>query len=401
MKILRIIFRTILGLTFMFSGFVKGVDPLGSVYKFQEYFEAYGMEWLSPLALTLAILLCAIEFTIGVMLILGVKPKISSWLAFIMMFFFTGLTLLSYINNPVKDCGCFGDALKLSNLATFIKNLILLIPAAFLVATSKFAKQAFKPGTEISLIILGIGIMVFTSIFCLRHLPIIDSFPFRKELGLWQDLPWKTGDTISKQVIPTPEISQVVLVYKNEKTGLEEEYTAKTLPYKDSLKWANIKNGFLRQDKKIIQNYKEAPIHDFVITDKSVGDSLKDNMNYLTDDSLTKSIIMNPKYQFILVAYDIMETKKSAYPDIIRFVEECDKDSISFVGLTATIQDTIDDFRNKERVNFPFYNVDETSLKSMIRANPGVLLLHNGVVMAKWHWRDLPLYKDVKKEYIK
>ena len=116
MKTVRIIIRTILGLTFIFSGFVKGVDPLGFTYKLLEYFEAYHLDWLNSLALFLTVTLCAIEFTIGVMLVFGVKPKLFSWLAFIMMFFFAGLTLLSAINNPVSDCGCFGDAIKLTNI---------------------------------------------------------------------------------------------------------------------------------------------------------------------------------------------------------------------------------------------------------------------------------------------
>jgi uncharacterized membrane protein YphA (DoxX/SURF4 family) len=370
----------------MFSGFVKGVDPLGSVYKFNEYFEVYGVEWLSSISLFLAVLLCTIEFTVGVMLVSGIKPKLSSWLAFIMMFFFTGLTFLSAINNPVKDCGCFGDAVKLTNWVTFYKNVVLIIFVLILIFTNRSARSAFKPKGEISIIILGAGLMVFVSINCLRHLPIIDSFPFREELGLWQDLPWKTGDTIAKQVIATPEISESILVYKDKKTGEKFEYTAKTLPYKDSAKWASIQ--YDTTIKKVTQEYKEAPIHDFIISD-------------FDGNILTDQIVANPGYQFILVAYDLTETHKKTYADINKFVEGCDKDSISFVGLTGTIPETVEIFRHDVNAIFPFYNVDETALKSMVRANPGILLLKDGVVIAKWHWRDLPAYEDVKKEYLK
>jgi len=374
MKTFRIIIRTIVGLTFMFSGFVKGVDPLGFMYKFHEYLEAYHMEWLSSLALFLVVSLCVIEFTIGVMLVSAVKPKLSSWLAFIMMFFFTGLTLLSAINNPVSDCGCFGDAIKLSNWATFYKNVVLIILVLFLVFTNKHAKKVFPNKGEISITIIGAVILIFVSIYSLRHLPIIDF------------LPWKVGNKISEQVVPTPEKSNVLLVYKDKKTGQTYEYTAKTLPWKDSVKMASIE--FVEQKKKITQQYKEAPIHDFIITDESG--------NILTD-----KIVANPGYQFILVSYDLNTTNKNAYTDINKFVEGCDKDRISFVGLTGSIPQFVDDFRHDVQAMYPFYNVDETALKSMIRSNPGLLLLKNGEVIAKWAWRDIPEYPKVKEKYIK
>jgi len=374
MKTLRITSRTILGLTFIFSGFVKGVDPLGFSYKLLEYFEAYHMEWLNSLVLPLVLTLFVIEFTIGVMAVFGVKPKLASWLAFIMMFFFTGLTLLSAINNPVSDCGCFGDAIKLTNWQTFYKNVVLIIFALFLVLSNKYAKPAFSRKNEIVLIILGAGIILFVSLFSLRHLPIIDF------------LPWRVGNKISEQVIPTPEIAESILVYKDKKTGEKFEYTANTLPYKDSVKWASIK--YDTTIKKITQKYKEAPIHDFVITG-------------MDGNILTDKIVANQGYQFILVAYDLNKTKKKAYPEINKFVENCDKDSVSFVGLTGSIPETVDAFRHDVQAMYPFYNVDETALKTMIRSNPGLILLKNGKVIAKWAWRDIPEYHKVKERYIK
>lgn len=384
MKTIRIIFRTLLGLTFMFSGIVKGVDPLGSVYKFNEYFEAWGTEWMSPLSLVLVILLCMVEFTTGVMLLFNVKPKLSSWFAFLIMLFFTVLTYISAINNPVTDCGCFGDAIKLSNWNTFYKNIVLIIMTIFLLFTNKISKPAFNKKIELLIIILGAGFIVHASVYCLNHLPVIDEFPFRKQLGLWNDLPWKKGDTIAKQVVATPEISEVVLVYKDKKTGKEEEYTSKTLPWKDSVKMANIE--FVRQDKKIIQPYKEAPIHDFIIYDDTIN--------------RTAEIITNPGYQFILAAPDIFKTKKTIYAEINKFVENCDKDSISFIGLSGSIPDDVELFRHEVQAIFPIYNVDETALKTMVRANPGIVLIHNGVVVEKWHWRDFPEYSTVKEKYL-
>jgi uncharacterized membrane protein YphA (DoxX/SURF4 family) len=364
----------------MFSGFVKGVDPLGFNYKLLEYLEAYKMEWLNSVALALVIILCMIEFTIGVMLVFGIKPKLTSWLALIMMSFFLVLTFLSALNNPVSDCGCFGDAIKLSNWATFYKNVVLIAFILFLVCTNKHAAPALKPKWEFVVIIFGAAFMVFISIHSLRHLPLINF------------LPWKVGNKISEQVIPTPEISESTLVYKNKTTGKEETYTAKTLPWQDSIRMANL--VFVETNKKVTQPYKEAPIHDFVITDE--------NGNILTD-----KIVANPSYQFILVAYDLNKTAKECYADINAFVngeylkEGCEKDSISFVGLSGSILATIDNFRHEVQAMYPIYTVDETALKTMIRSNPGLLLLKNGVVLAKWGWRDIPEYKDVKEKYIK
>jgi len=358
----------------MFSGFVKGVDPLGLTYKLQEYFIAYNMEWLHGMALVFAVILCMIEFTLGVMLVFGVKPKLTAWLSLILMGFFTVLTLISAIYSPVSDCGCFGDAIKLTNWQTFYKNVVLMVFVLFLVFTNKFAIAAFKPKGEITVTILGAGFMIFISVFSLRHLPVIDF------------LPWKVGNKISEQVVPMPEISDVFLVYKNKKTGKTIEYTAKTLPWQDSVLMANLE--FVDQRKKIIQPYKEAPVHDFVVSDE--------NGNILTD-----KIVANPRYQFILVSYNLSDTEKDSFKEINKFVEGCDKDSISFVEFSGNNFDIIDVFRHDVQAMYPFYIVDETALKTMIRANPGLLLLQNGVVLAKWHWRDIPEYAVVKEKYMK
>ena len=375
MKTLRIISRTILGLTFMFSGFVKGVDPLGFSYKLLEYFEAYHMQWLNSLVIFLVLTLFVIEFTIGVMLVFGVKPKLSSWLAFLMMFFFTGLTLLSAINNPVSDCGCFGDAIKLTNWQTFYKNVVLIIFALVLIFTNKYARPAFTGKIEIIVTALGAGTILFVSIYSLRHLPLIDF------------LPWKVGNKISEQVVAIPEKSEPTLIYKDKVTGKRDTFTSKTLPWKDSVKMSKLE--FVDQGpKKIIQEFKEAPIHDFVIND-------------LDGNILNDKIVANPGFQFILVSYDLNKTQKKAYATINKFVEGCDKDTISFVGLTGSIPETIDSFRHEVQAMFPFYNVDETALKSMIRSNPGLLLLKNGKVIAKWAWRDIPEYSKVKEKFLK
>ena len=373
MKYIRTFSRILLGLTFMFSGFVKGVDPLGSVYKFNEYFDVFHLTWLSPFTLSLAIILCSLEFIIGYMLIAGIKPKFSTWAVFLFMVFFTGLTLYSYVYNPVSDCGCFGDAIKLTNGETFFKNLILLLLASILISTLKNAKPFFSPKNEIRFLILGAGIILISSVYSIRHLPIIDF------------LPWKKGNKISEQVLSTPEVSEITLVYKDKKTSELFEYTAKTLPYQDSVKWNSIE--FVEQKKKIITPYKEAPIHDFVITD-------------VDGEILTEKIMTYEGYQFILVAYDLNKTNQKAFKNINNFVTGCDTNSIPFIGLTGSVPELIDVFRHEVQAMFPFYMVDETALKSMIRSNPGLILIKDGEIIDKWAWRDIPLFGEIEKNYI-
>lgn len=373
MKYIRTFSRILLGLTFMFSGFVKGVDPLGSVYKFNEYFDVFHLSWLNPFALSLAIILCTLEFTIGYMLVTGIKPKFSYWAVFLFMVFFTGLTLYSYVYNPVSDCGCFGDAIKLTNGETFFKNLILLLLASILISTLKNAKPFFSPKNEIRFLILGAGIILISSVYSIRHLPIIDF------------LPWKKGNKISEQVLSTPEVSEITLVYKDKKTSELFEYTAKTLPYQDSVKWNSIE--FVEQKKKIITPYKEAPIHDFVITD-------------VDGEILTEKIMTYEGYQFILVAYDLNKTNQKAFKNINNFVIGCDTNSIPFIGLTGSVPELIDVFRHEVQAMFPFYMVDETALKSMIRSNPGLILIKDGEIIDKWAWRDIPLFGEIEKNYI-
>jgi len=374
MKVLRVISRLIVGITFMFSGFVKGVDPIGLSYKMTEYMEAYHLNWFIPAILYLAIIMCMIEFAIGAALVFNLKPKIIQWLALIMMGFFTVLTLLSAINNPVSDCGCFGDAIKLSNWETFYKNIVLLALVLVIIFTRNFSRPTLNYKWQIGLLVLVMLFPIGISVYSYNHLPLIDF------------LPWKVGNKISEQVVPTPEIAEVTLVYKDKKTGEKFEYTAKTLPYQDSVKWNSIE--FVEQKKKVVQPYKAAPVHDFNIIDENGVDQ-------------TASIIANPGYQFILVAHSLEETNKKAFLEINAFQRQCEKDSISFVGLTGSGPSVVGDFRHEVQAMYPVYSMDETALKTMIRANPGLILLKNGEVLAKWHYNDFPDYKKTKEKYLK
>lgn len=374
MKILAQICRILLGVVFTFSGFVKAIDPLGSTYKFTDYFTAFNMDSLVGLALPLAIIMSAFELIVGLALLLRVQMKYATLGCLIFMAFFTPLTLYLAIFNPVSDCGCFGDAIVLTNWQTFYKNLIFFAAAIFLFIRRKDFKPLLSIKKDWGLAAVLLVISILLSVYCLRYLPLIDF------------LPWKVGNKISELVTPTPEIADIYLVYKNKETGETKEYPAENYPWNDSIWVASWE--FVAQRKDVKQEYKDAPIKSFSICDEY-------------GDDYTEAIVNNPDYQFILVAYDLNKTHTKAFVKINEFVSEAEAAGYSFIVLTSAPSATIDAFRHEHQTAYPFYQTDEIELKSMIRSNPGLLLLKEGVVIAKWPHRRIPLFSKVKEKYMK
>lgn len=373
MKSIRIFSRVFLGIVFIFSGFVKAVDPWGSAYKFQDYFMAFHMEWANVLALPLGVLLSLAEFVIGVGLLFGTRMRLFSWAVTIFMSFFLFLTLILAIDNPVSDCGCFGDAIKLSNWETFYKNLVLMVFTLVVFFYRNKFREPYSKSGQVLIIGLGILTLLGTSVYSYRHLPLLD---FR---------PWKEGNKIADFVVPTPEISEIYLIYKNTETGEEMEYTSETLPWQDSVLMSKLE--FVEQRKNVIQEYVEAPIHDFEINDEE-------------HNNLTDMVINNPDYQFLLIVSSVEKADKEAFEDANRIAEAMDEEGVSFVALCGSTFEKMDLFRYNVGANYYWYNVDETALKTIIRSNPGLVLLKDGVVLGKWHYNDFPDPEDLKEEYL-
>jgi len=362
--------RVLLGLVFIFSGFVKAVDPMGSMYKFHDYFQAFGMEWMIPVSLYLGFLLFCLEFILGFSFLFNIKMKFFSWIMLLFMSFFFILTFVLAIKNPVSDCGCFGDAIILTNWETFYKNIGLMIFALIALAGSKKIKNRYPNVTQYGIVLIGLSIVLWISVYSYRHLPMLDF------------MPWKIGNRISEKVVAQEEKADITLLYKNKETGETLEYTTKTLPWQDTVFFKKLE--FIDQKKKIIQEYRPAPIHDFMLDDAN-----KANHN--------AEIIGNPGYQFLLVSHDITKAEKSVFTLLNVFYEQCLKDTIGFAALCGSDFQTIDYFRHDVKADYEFYTVDETALKSVVRSNPGLVLLKNGVVIDKWAWRDFPNYKEFKE----
>ena len=366
--------RILFGVVFIFSGFVKAIDPLGSVYKFQDYFLAFNTEWMFPAALPLAILMSSLEFIIGVTVLLGIKMRWSAWGALLFMAFFTPLTFYIALTDPVPDCGCFGDALIISNWETFWKNVVILAASVFIFIHRKKFKPLWSEKKDWLLAGFVAVFIVWLSVYCLRNLPIID---FR---------PWKVGNNINELVIPTPEVADTYLIYQHKETGERQEFTPSDLPWDDPEFMENWE--FVDQRRVIIQEYKEPAISDFVIMDEF-------------GDDYTEAYIMYPGYQFLVIAYDVNRTNKRAFERRINdFAMDAEDHGVSLIVLTGSSFTNIDAFRHEIQAVYPFYQSDEIALKTIIRSNPGLVLLKDGVVIAKWHHRNIPKFSRVRERYM-
>jgi len=364
MKWIANISRILIGLVFVFSGFVKGDDPLGFAYKLEDYFIAFNWSFFIPLALFFSILLCTIEFTIGVMLLLNLKMKLTSWLVLIMMVFFTCLTFNDALYSPVPDCGCFGDAIKLTNWQTFYKNLVLL-PLAILVFVYR---KKFKPFTSEprQLLIAATFIVLFAmfSYRCYSHLPFRD---FTE---------WKTGNKLYPD---NPKPVKYYLSYKNKKTGETKEYLSPNYPFNDS--------AWMSQWEFVSQRVEDP--------NEYFGKSLI--ISDTSGNNVTESIIRNPDYQLIVNSYDLSKADREAFVKLNGFCAKAYTDNIATAVLVSSRPSDIDKFVNENKLQLDFYTADDIILKTIVRSNPGLLLMKDGVILKKWHRNDIPDYEEFKK----
>ena len=348
--------RTILGLIFIFSGFVKGVDPVGTQYRIEDYFIAFGTQWANPLALGLSLIMNAWEFVLGALFLLNIRIKLTSWLVLITMAFFTFVTINDALNNPVPECGCFGDVLLISNWQTFYKNLFINSLLLIVFLNRSNTPPWFLTKTEIVLSSILIFGFVWFEFYNVRHLPILD---FRS---------WKVGN-IMKHERSLPE--QYYLTYQNKVTGEQKEYLSPDYPYNDSAWVADWE--FVSQ--RVVD--PNPPLHDLFITDE-------EGNNY------TSSLIENPEYQYLMIAEDLDKSCLKKIEEIREFIDVCNEKEISFALITSSLPETAKKFIQDNNLDTDFYLADDIALKSMIRANPGLVLLKDAKVINKWHYNDWP-----------
>ncbi len=374
MKLLLWLSRIVLGGIFIFSGFVKAIDPLGSAYKFQDYFLAFNMEGLLFLALPAAILLSTLEFVVGIGVLTGIRMRLSAMGALLFMAFFTPLTLYIAITDPVPDCGCFGDAIIITNWETFYKNVFILAAAIIVFIYRKRIRVPWTGKVDNLLAIIVTAGVIFLSGYCLFYIPVID---FR---------PWKVGNDISELVMPTEEIADTYLIFENQETGETREYPADDYPWDDP-EWAEVWE-FRDQRREVVQEYQEAEIDAFYIEDEF-------------GDDLTDFYITRPGYLFIVVAHDLYRTNTRAFEQrITPLAREAEQAGIPLIVLTGSSHDAIEQFRHSYQTPYPFYLSDDIELKTIIRSNPGLVLLKDGIINAKWAHRRIPSMDEIIEEGI-
>jgi hypothetical protein len=357
MRILRVISRIIVGLIFIFSGTVKAIDPLGSAYKFHDYFIAFNAGFLDFMSLPLSILLCTIEFFAGFSILTGIRHKEGIRTGFILMIIFTPLTLILALTNPVSDCGCFGDAIHLTNWQTFAKNIILLLMTIVLFLARNITNPYFRSGKE--WVISGSVIVLFIlfSIYNLIFLPVIDFLPYKKGI--------KIAD---KMIIPEgakPDEYETTFIY--EKDGVKKEFSLENYPADDST-WI-----FVDQKSVLIRKGYIPPIHDFMITSMS-------------GDDITQQILEDHGYSLLMISKKLEDASEEHLRKGFETGRECILNGIDFYVITASGSDIVSSFDN----GLNFCSADETTLKTMVRSNPGYILIKDGTISGKWSSASLP-----------
>ncbi|NPA68391.1 MAG: DoxX family protein [Chlorobi bacterium] len=376
MKTLANVARFITGLVFTFSGFVKAVDPVGTQIKFSDYFEAMGLAFLMPYALVFSFVLNAAELTIGLMLVFNVLPKLANIVGLLLLFVFTPLTLWLAVENPVTDCGCFGDAVKLTNWQTFGKNVILLLLMLFLYIYER--KQSYGISGKKAKILLAVFIilsLVFEKYnYC--NLPVIDFRPF------------KEGTDIKQAVTVPPDapkdVYETILYYKNKKNGERKAFDINNIPYKDTAVWE-----YDTTITKLISKGYEPPVHDFYLSN-------------LAGQDITDKILNFDRLTLILIMPRLKEGLEKTDKEKIRALAEyAEKNHYPFYCFTSSVSDEIERQRFKLPRNVEILTGDYKMLKTFIRSNPGFVLMKNAVILKKYHYKNIPDPEEIESINIK
>ena len=361
MKHLITICRYLLAFLFIFSGFVKGVDPLGFAYKLGDYFKAFNADFFEPLALFLSFVLCAAELFIGLLLLFGIRLRLAVWGALLFMLFFTPLTFVLAIFNPVHDCGCFGDAVKLTNWETFYKNIIFLVAAVVLFKGRSQFTSSFTGFKEVIIFVLLLLVAFLPPFVGFTRLPLFDFRPYKIGVNIPESMMIPQGSPV--------DIYKSTLYYK--KDGVVKEFNENNIPWQDST-WK-----YVDTKSELIQKGYSAPIESFELM-----------TTYGKD--ITDSILSYKSYYFLLVAYRIDKTDIKSVNRLNELYFKAKSLGYGFACVTESTQGEIDAFVSKTGAAYPFLNADGTMLKTMIRSNPGLILLNRGTIIGQWHYRRLP-----------
>lgn len=371
---LNVVARVVVGLVFIFSSFVKGVDPMGTSFKITEYLTAwsfFGMsfDWLVPMATFMAMALIVVEFTIGVMLLFGAFRRVSAWALVLMMLFFTFTTLFDAITNEVTDCGCFGDAIKLTNWQTFWKNVALDVPTVWIFLTRNLRrKQRFERDVLITL--FAMVAMVLFGLYNINNEPCID---FRS---------WKVGN----QMIDLDENAEVksYVTYVNKETGVRDEFLSEELVKRmEDPAW----EAQWEWESSRVEDPHEIKADGFSMLDMDMNDHAKE-------------LIGSEDYLLIATIHHLDKVNEDGLEGLEDAAEWAQEHGVQMVLLTSALAEEVQSFLYAYQMDdIDFYFADATAIETMARSNPGFLLLKRGKVLGKWHYRNVDDLEDFILKY--
>lgn len=355
MKFVTHICRFLVGVLFILSGFVKLVDPMGFSFKLEEYFSepVLNLPFLEPLVLPIALFVVIFEVLVGVMLLVGFKRKFTLWSLLLMIVFFTGLTLYSAVTGKVTDCGCFGDAVSLTPWETFWKDVALLVLILLLFAGAKHIKPLASKKFAFRVSLLSLIACIVLANYVLSHLPIID---FR---------PYKVG-TVIKEGMEMPE-SVTEFYWKFNVNGKEEIITTMG-------EYPTVEGDFISVDTKTLVDGGMPPIHDFTIEDE-YGDDYAEDM------------LAEPKL-LVMISYDLALADEDGLKTVKELTDKALKAGYKVIAMTSSLPEEAEPYKEKYGFDIDFYYTDRTTLKTIVRANPGILKIEEGVITQKLHYND-------------
>lgn len=353
--------RTILALTFILSGVVKTVDPWGTALKVSEYLTIYGWDSLQPYVMPFSIWLCGAELMMGCMLLFKVRIRLISIFALVSMTIFTTITFLSATLLPVEDCGCFGEALKMTPWQTFLKNLILL-PMAFVVWLRYRPDRIFSfSKLELALMVLFFSISMGLGTYCYLHLPVIDFLPYKEGVNIYA--------AMEEQEAAPDEETETVLVYRNLETGRTKEFKLEDSEWQDATKWEWVETR-IESD----HNPVRALISEFAV--------------YNAEGDFTDALLLTKGRLYMLCVTELERVPKRCAQALNSLAARALEQGAQVVCLTPDplYEQTTHCFGG---VEVPCYNIDASTLKTMLRARNGVVVLDDGTICAKRNCRDI------------
>lgn len=363
MKYFLWLLRIVVGVLFIFSGLIKANDPLGLSYKMNEFFEVWHMHGMMRFSLAFSVMMIAFEIIAGVALLIGAAFRVFSFLLLLLTTFFTFLTAYVYLTDKIKECGCFGDCIKISNAETFWKDVILLILVLILFVCRKHIKPVFKGYPTTAIVILTAFFAFGMQWWVLEHLPFYDCLPYKAGNNLWEKTQLPPG--------AKPDRYATMLIY--EKDGVKKEFTQDNYPWQDST-WTFVDSKTVLVEK----GNAEPAIKDF-------------NLNDFDGNNHTEEILKTPGYAFFFFVNTQSKPRTDNMERLVALARQSQQVGIPFYVLFSGTQSEVDAFSQKwNMIGLDFLSLDGTASKTAMRSNPGLMLLKDGTVQHKWSFRDYP-----------